>query len=71
MKNNQNTQAHTLSPRAPVSAADDPHLRQASAARSYTKVTAHKPNFNEAPAGLKPIGGVLAGIIAGLAVPQE
>lgn len=70
MKNSQNTQAHTLSPRAPVSAADDPHLRQASAARS-TKVTAGAPNFNEAPAGLKPIGGVLAGIIAGLAVPQE
>lgn len=72
MTTNQNTAEHHPSPDAPVSAsaAIPTPLPDAAGARPYTKVTAHKPNFNEAPAGLRPIGGVLAGIIAGLPIPD-
>ena len=56
-KNNQDTEARPLT--APVSAPVESPL-------TSPKAGAH--SFDEAPAGLRPIGGVLAGIIAGLVV---
>lgn len=50
-----------------------PRTRAASASSGTVPLTdeARPLSFDKAPAGLKPIGGVLAGIIAGLPVPQE
>lgn len=64
MTTKQNTE-HPSPSDALVSAGAVPH-RHAAPAHVHRKVTASAPNFDEAPAGLRPIGGVLAGIIAGL-----